>query len=543
MPNTLNPFHAGERRAQARAGVPDVAEWAAGYIRPFMPDQHRAFYAQLPFLVLAGADGEGRHWVTLLDGPEGFVSSPDAETLIIDTTPDAQDPLGKALIEGTDIGLLGIELATRRRNRLSGLFRQHDRGFAIDVSQSFGNCPQYIHERNWHRASKEETPRAIQSNTLDANQIARIRAADTVFLGSGQKAKGEHASNGFDASHRGGAPGFVQVVDATHLRIPDYAGNNFFNTIGNLMENPAIGLVFIDFETGGLLHLSGRARIDWDVMDSQDANARRMIDVTIDAVVDRPAALSLRWSRGDAELRDLVVTRKIVEAENITSFHLAPSDRLPLAPFAAGQHLPIELDVPGQPERVKRSYSLSGVPGADTFRLSIKREAHGVASSFMHDAIQVGSHVAARVPSGVFGMPCGDCPLVLASAGVGQTPMLSMLHAVAAQGGDRPVWYLHSARNGAQHAFKSEVDALVASHQNIAKHTYYSQPAETDAPGVDFEKVGRMNAQSLLDLNAGQSAHYLLCGPAQWIAALQNGLETAGVPTHHIHFETFGPAS
>ncbi|MEM7567399.1 MAG: pyridoxamine 5'-phosphate oxidase family protein, partial [Pseudomonadota bacterium] len=402
MPDTANPFHAGERRAQARAGVPDVANWAAGYIRPQMPDQHRAFFAQLPFLVLAGADGDGRHWVTLLDGPEGFVASPDAATLTVDAAPDTQDPLAAALVDGADVGLLGIELATRRRNRLSGRFQPEGGGSTIHVRQSFGNCPQYIHERVWRRVPAVETPSATRSHTLNEGQIARIRAADTLFLGTGYEGRGAHASNGFDASHRGGAPGFVQVVDATHLRIPDYAGNNFFNTIGNLLENPAIGLVFVDFETGGLLHLSGRATIDWDPADGSDLNAQRMIDVTIDAVVDRPAALSLRWSRDDAGLRSLVVADKVVESETITSFYVAAADGGPLAPFEAGQHLPIELDIPGQPGRVKRSYSLSGAPGADAYRLSIKREAQGTASRFLHDQVEVGTRIEARAPSGDF---------------------------------------------------------------------------------------------------------------------------------------------
>jgi len=542
MLDHANPFHSGERRAQARAGVGNVAEWAGSYIRPFMPDQHRAFFAQLPFLVLAGAAADGRHWVTLVDGPDGFVGSPDATTVTVDAKPSPQDPLEASLTRGADIGMLGIELATRRRNRLSGRFRAHGSGYAIDVRQSFGNCPQYIHERTWERVSSNDTPSAIRSSALNIDQVTRIRAADTLFLGTGYKGKGTHASNGFDASHRGGAPGFVQVQNSKHLRIPDYAGNNFFNSIGNLLENPAIGLVFVDFETGGLLHLSGRAKIDWDPDDSQDPNAHRMIDVTIDAVVDRPAAISLRWSQDQAGLRDLIVTRKVVEAKGISSFHFTAADGGSLAPFEAGQHLPIELDIPGEPGRVKRSYSLSGAPEADTYRLSIKREAHGIASRFLHDTVQVGDRISARAPSGDFVVPSDKCPLVLVSAGVGLTPMVSMLHAVAAQDADRFVWYVHGARNSAQHAFKSEVETLVASRPNLAKQIRYSQPLHTDTAGIDFDETGRVNVQTLLDLNAGPNANYMLCGPAQWIADLRSGLEKAGVPTHNIHFETFGPA-
>ncbi|MEM7683228.1 MAG: pyridoxamine 5'-phosphate oxidase family protein [Pseudomonadota bacterium] len=543
MPDAANPFHAGERRAQARAGVLDVAEWAADFIRPYMPDQHRAFFAQLPFLVLAGGDADGRHWVTLLDGGAGFVASPDAKTLTVDATPDPQDPLAPTLAAGTDVGMLGIELATRRRNRLSGTVRAHGTGYTIDVRQSFGNCPQYIHERVWRRVPVSETRPATRSSALDDGQIARIRAADTLFVGTGYKGRGDHASNGFDASHRGGAPGFVQVLDDTHLRLPDYAGNNFFNTIGNLLENPAIGLVFVDFETGGLLHISGRARLDWEAVDSHDNNALRMIDVTIEAVVDRPAALSLRWSQDDADLRELVVTRKVVESDTITSFHLAATDDNPLAPFEAGQHLPIELDVSDQPGRVKRSYSLSGAPGAETYRISVKREDHGIASRFLHQTVQVGDRLSARAPSGDFLVPCSDCPLVLVSAGVGLTPMLSMLHAAVGQDSNRSVWFVHGARNGAQHALKDEVKALIKSQPNIAKHIRYSQPSETDMAGSDFDQAGRIDVELLLNLHAGPSAHFLLCGPGKWIAALRSGLEDAGVPAHHIHFETFGPTA
>lgn len=541
MLDAANPFHAGELQAQARVGVTDVADWAAGFIRPFMPDQHRAFFAQLPFLVLAGADAEGRHWVTLLDGPDGFVRSPDAKTLTLDTTPDPQDPLADALTNGTEIGMLGIELASRRRNRLSGTFRASGTGYAIDIRQSFGNCPQYIHERTWRRTPSGDPAPASRTTALTDAQIARIHAADTLFLGTGHTGHGDHASNGFDASHRGGEPGFVQVTDPTHLRLPDYAGNNFFNTIGNLLENPSIGLVFVDFETGGLLHLSGRASIDWDATDSHDSNALRMIDITIDAVVDRPAALTLRWTQDDADLRDLVIFDKVAETEDISSFYLAAADCTPLAPFEAGQHLPVELDIPGQPGETRRSYSLSGAPDSDTYRLSIKREGKGLASRFLHDELHIGDHIKARRPSGDFVVPCSNCPLVLVSAGVGLTPMLSALHAAASDGSERPVWYVHGARNGASHALKSEVEALIADRTNLTTHIRYSRPDASDKIGTDYHAKGRVTAQSLLDLNAGPEAHYMLCGPAKFLADIRNGLEAAGVPPRHIHFEIFGP--
>jgi len=120
--------------------------------------------------------------------------------------------------------------------------------------------------------------------------------------------------------------------------------------------------------------------------------------------------------------------------------------------------------------------------------------------------------------------------------------MLSMLHAVAKEDGSRPVWYVHGARNGAHHAFKSEVAELVASRANLVKRIHYSQPDAADAMHADHDATGRITAQMLLDLNAGTDARYMLCGPAQWVSDLRTGLESAGVPVQNIHLETFGPS-
>ncbi|MBD2842138.1 FAD-binding oxidoreductase [Erythrobacter rubeus] len=508
-----------------------------------MPDQHRTFFSELPFLVVSGADANGKHWVTLIDGPEGFISSPDERTLTVRTQPDAHDPLVETLMDGGDVGVLGIELATRRRNRINGRVLPSDSSLRIKVVQSFGNCPQYIRERRWRRVSKVSPQRAIRSKTLSESQIALIQSADTMFIGTGQRRHGEHSSNGFDSSHRGGEPGFVAVIDKGHLRIPDYAGNNFFNTIGNLLVNPKIGLVFVDFESGALLHVSGTTQINWEPEDSHDPGARRMIEMTIDAVIERPAALSLRWSEDDEDLLQFTVIDKVEEAAGITSFHLARADGLPLEPVEAGQHLPIELDIPGQPGPVRRSYSLSGAPASGFYRLTIKRESKGLASRYMHDVLKVGDRIRARRPSGDFAVPCTNCPLILVSAGVGLTPMVSMLHAVAGESSDRPVWFVHGTRSGSTHAMRSEVATLVAANRQISSLMAYSRPDSQDRQGIDFDTAGRINAATLIALNAGDAAHYMICGPGAFIADLRSGLEQQGVATDRIHFETFGPAS
>ena len=533
-----NPFHDGERAAQALAGVGDMAARIGGFIRDHLPEQHRAFHSSLPFLVVSGADAEGRTWVTLVEGADGFVTSPDPRRITLDTVLAADDPLSVTFERGADIGVLGIELATRRRNRFSGHVRPSGSGYSVDIRQTFGNCPQYIHERAVTRSDRSPGV-AKRSDSLTRDQIARIASADTLFIGSGHPEASGNA-RGYDTSHRGGTPGFVRVDGPNRLLIPDYAGNNFFNTIGNLVADPRVGLLFVDFDTGGLLHVTGRARIDWSPDAAADPDARRVIEVDVEAVIERPGAVSLRWTRMDHLSRQLRVARKVRESEDITSFYLLPDDDRPLEMFKAGQHLLIEVQIPGQRGTTRRTYSLSGPPQDRRFyRISVKREDKGIVSRFLHDDAHEGSLLWAQAPSGDFLAPGEDCPLVLVSAGVGLTPMLSVLWENVSR--NRTVWYVHSTRNGATHALRDEVERLVEANPKLRRHVSYSQPRATDRPGVDYDRTGRITAPDLLALGAGPQAHYLLCGPATFQSSLQRGLEFLGVPESQIHQESFGP--
>lgn len=532
-----NPFHKGELEAQTRAGVGNVAEWAGAFIRDFLPEQHREFHTSLPFLVAAGSNEKGQTWVTLVEGEDGFATSPDPHHLTLATSLDPSDPLSASFQMGADVGFLGIELDTRRRNRFSGYVQSSGSHYMIDIRQTFGNCPQYINERAWKRVNRTAPANVELTNALTERQIAQIENADTLFIGSGTVDGKNDPSRGFDASHRGGAPGFVHVVDSKHLQIPDYAGNNFFNTIGNLISNPRIGLLFIDFETGGLLHISGRATIDWKPNYARDLEAKRVINVQIDAVLDRPKAVSLRWEKPRDVTRRLRLSKRVKESEQITSFYLTPADGQPLEPFKAGQHLPIEVPIFGQIGNTKRSYSLSGSPHDDGYRLSIKREEKGLMSRYFHDRMNEGDVIDTHKPSGDFLVPNDNAPLVLASAGVGLTPMISMLHATA--GENRPVHFIHGVRDGRDHALREEVDTLVSQHENLSSQVFYSRPDDRDILGQDYDVKGRVSAQQLMDMKVGPEAHYLLCGPSSFIADIRNGLEKLGVSSERIHFETF----
>lgn len=285
------PFHADERAAQALAGQGAVR----GAIRPFMPDQHRAFFAQLPFLFTATLDERGWPVASVLTGGQGFVQSPDPLTLRIAALPAADDPAAPGFAVGAEIGLIGLDFATRRRNRANGRLVAVDRGLTVRVTQSFGNCPQYIQART--PAPRIATPATRETlGGLDDGARALIASSDTFFVASRSRA-GIGADGGLDMSHRGGRPGFVGVRGDT-LAIPDFRGNRFYNTLGNLLGDPRAGLIFIDFATGDILQLQGSVAIDWHP-DGGPAGAERLWRVEIERAWRRRGALPFAWSFGD----------------------------------------------------------------------------------------------------------------------------------------------------------------------------------------------------------------------------------------------------
>lgn len=538
-----SPFHKGEKLVQELMGVRSIEDWAKKVVRSYLPDQHRDFYEALPFLVVAARDENGQPWATVLEGPEGFVETLDEHNLWINAKTSRGDALENSLMSGKDLGILGIELSTRRRNRVNGaIVESSEQGLSFKVGQSFGNCPQYIRERNWSRVSLKGQHAPIVSDKLSTSQQTWIANADTFFIASGYRDEGESATYGMDVSHRGGDRGFVRVMSEKQILFPDYAGNNHFNTIGNLMLDPRAGFLFVDFETGSMLQLTGRAEIDWDsALSKEIPGARRLVSFSIDKIVELPSALTLRWDTDAESVRSLRVVEKITESDDVTSFVFESRDGGPLADFSAGQHLPIELHVHGVEEPVRRTYSLSGAPSTDRYRISVKREPKGLASQHLHDNIEPGAILDSRKPAGDFVMTCTECPVVLVSAGVGVTPLLSMLHSLLAENGARPVWFVHGARNGRHHPLGREVRNLAKDRQQIKLHTRYSQPLEDDIAGASYDSVGRVDIALLQKLVDRPDAHYYLCGPTAFMAALQDGLERIGVPRDQIHTESFGP--
>ena len=291
------PWHEGERRMQAIIGTAErMARVGSRAIRDFMPDQHRDFFAQLPFLVIGSVDREGLPWASLLSGPPGFARSPDPRRLAIKAQPINGDPLQAALRPGAKLGILGIELPTRRRNRMNGrVVGIGETGFTVAVEQSFGNCPQYIQRRDYRPAMRRSV-RVESFTVLDDAARALVAGADTCFVASFARGDDDASARyGVDVSHRGGRPGFIGIDRDGALVIPDYAGNGFFNTLGNLMVNPRAGLLFADFASGDLLQLSGPTTIVWDGPElAAFAGAERLW---------RLVPVHGRWLRGALPLR------------------------------------------------------------------------------------------------------------------------------------------------------------------------------------------------------------------------------------------------
>ncbi len=291
-------WHAGEIALQTQAGVADrMAELGPRAIRDRMPDQHRDFFATLPFLVLGAVDAGGDPWATVLTGPPGFVVSPDARTLRIAARPAAVDPAGTDLAPGAAVGLLGIEPATRRRNRLNGTIAARDAGgMTVAVAQSFGNCPQYIAGRPVASVARAAGP-VEALDGLDAAARALISAADLLFVASHADTP---AGRQVDVSHRGGMPGFVRIDADGTLTIPDFPGNRFFNTLGNILLSGRAGLAFLDPDSGDLLQIAGEAGIVADpAAAAAVAGAERLWRLRPRRILRRRGAVALRLGPGE----------------------------------------------------------------------------------------------------------------------------------------------------------------------------------------------------------------------------------------------------
>ncbi|MGL6244566.1 2Fe-2S iron-sulfur cluster-binding protein [Pseudomonas sp.] len=571
-----SPWHAGERQLQESVGVAERMEvFGRKVVRDYLPEQHQLFYAQLPYLLVGAVDEQGVPWATLIEGPPGFAHSPDPQQLQLERLPAEGDPVRPALKAGASVGLLGIDLKTRRRNRMNGrISSATPGGFAVAVEHAFGNCPQYIQLRAVEPESVGRASSAVaveRFDELDEAARATIGNADTFFLTSYVDLDGDPTKRSVDVSHRGGNAGFVRV-EGNVLTIPDFAGNLHFNTLGNLLLNPQVGLLFVDFESGDVLQIAGRTEI---ILEGPEIaafqGAERLWRMTVEHVVRRAGVLSLRWQfegfspnslmtgswqqaegrlQADA-LRDqwrlLRVTRIVEESTSIRSFYLEPTDEAGLPRFEAGQHLPVRFCLAEGQAPLVRTYSLSSAPSDSFFRISVKRD--GLISSHLHERVREGDLIEARAPQGRFTVKADERrPLVLLAAGVGVTPLLSMLREVIYEGErirrTRPTWFIQSARSLAELGFRDELYELATrAKDSVRALRLLSQPEDHAREGEDFEVAGRVDIELLKALLPLDDYDFYLCGPGAFTQGIYDSLRALRIGDERIHAETFGPST
>lgn len=295
-----SPFHIGEQEIQRKLGAREQMEsFGRRVIRDFLPQQHQQFYAQLSYLLVGSVDASANPWASILIGTPGFISALGDRALHISAQPLFGDPLGQTLAVGIDVGFLGIELHTRRRNRVNGVVRAvSDNGFEVQVGQAFGNCPKYIQQRHCDLSGFDPAqPKTVRHLTGLAEVHRKLIAgADTFFIATAYLEASAGAARGVDVSHRGGKAGFVRM-DGDTLTVPDFAGNCHFNTFGNIELNPKAGLLFLDFAEGDLLYLTGGAEVVWEGAEIERyAGAERLFRFHLTEGYHVSAALPAGWT-------------------------------------------------------------------------------------------------------------------------------------------------------------------------------------------------------------------------------------------------------
>ncbi|MCX4719460.1 pyridoxamine 5'-phosphate oxidase family protein [Streptomyces virginiae] len=278
-------YHWGSLAVQERVGVRGPAEHVGRSIGTGIRDVAAAFLELQPHLVVGAADGLGRMWASLLTGPPGFVRATGPHRISVVGAVPAGDPLAEAsATDGTRIGTIALDPRTRRRMRLNGTLAATPRGFAVEAEQVFANCPKYLQRRQPLELVEEGVGVMSRGDALTPGQVRAVRRADTFFIATTAEA------DGVDASHRGGLPGFVEVLSPVELAWPDYAGNAMFLTLGNLTVDPRAGLLFPDWESGAVLQLTGRARTEFG------ADGSRRTRFRVESVVESVHPGRLLWS-------------------------------------------------------------------------------------------------------------------------------------------------------------------------------------------------------------------------------------------------------
>lgn len=348
----------------------------------------------------------------------------------------------------------------------------------------------------------------------------------------------------------GGPKGFVRVVDPRTIEIDivaeDWPGDRFRQPV---VREWVAGLLFVIPGVKETLRMKGAATVT--PLSGRDGSGVRL-RLHLDNTFFHCAKAFIRSRLWDVSSptrwkgrRPFRCVRKARESATVTSFYLAPADGGPVPMFHPGQHVPIEIPRPGDDQPLRRTYSLSNRPGEDALRITVKREASpALGSAHLHDHVAVGDVLDLRAPAGRFVLDeDATRPVVLLSAGVGLTPMVSMLEHLVATGSARAIWYIHAARSGREHAMARHVREIAASRGNVHIHVCYGSPGPEDVAGRDFDSTGRLSIDLLKRILPWDDYAFYLCGPSGFMSDLIAGLGVMGVQPDRIRWEAFGPSA
>lgn len=535
-------FHEGELAAQMRANETAIARMNGGIISDRITGGAIGFIAQQPMVAVGSVDREGLVWASVLFGMQGFLQAKDNRTLTLDHSQPrsaTDDPLWNNIKANPQVGLLVIELESRRRLRVNGHVRNlADDSHLIDVDRAYPNCPKYIQRRQWKapRATGRSGPTGAsqRGERLSASQQTWIRGADTFFVASA------HPEQGVDISHRGGRPGFVKVLSPHRLRIPDFAGNSMYNTLGNFVSNPKAGLAFVDFDSGRVLQLSGRPEILWELDDpgGETGGTRRYWEFEIDVWQESVLPFHLDWEfvdyspfnpvvTGDeASTLQLQVEHVQHETQQIKRYRLSALNGRALPPFKPGAHLPIFVRLPDG-KWAQRNYSILSDP-ADRmhYEIGVLAEPHGSGGSlYLHENVHAGNVLEAMAPKNEFSLAPNADHSILITGGIGITPILCMLRALKADGQSFELHY--GVKRWSDLAFRKIIDGIAG------KQSHFYASREQGGSRIDLKQLLATPIPGV---------HVYVCGPFGMITDVRELARANNWPSEQIHFESFGAA-
>lgn len=561
---TITSYHPGELVAQDKAGTRGAAaELAAGKRSALnFSSNHDAFIAAQSFAALASVDLSSELvWVTPLFGKAGDLTATSEQEIAISTNCIVNSNMLDFIKHGTPLSLLGIDLNRRIRHRINGVAllssNEVSGEVSLQVNEYSPNCPKYINRRDIIPAPNNtpilnKNAKAETRIELTDDDKAFVQKMDTLWIGTYAPGAGA------DCNHRGGKPGFIRVVSPSIIEWPEYRGNGMFFTSGNLESYNRAGITLVDFDTGSIIQMTGRAIVDWQHDGSYEGASRKII-FHIEQLVRTDNVTNHRWKRLDyspynpaisgAENLDsssdypqvATLAKIVVETENVKTFRFVVPRRIAFLP---GQYATLEFaNIPGGEAIEVRTWTLSETPnsinGDNTLDITVKRIPNGLVTNWLHDHAKIGMEVKLLGIQGEMTAvqldlktqkPIVPKHLLLLSAGIGITPNLAMVRGIGAFSlqDKTNITMIHIERYEKDLISQSE---LLRRAKNFPNFNYTN---------IISSREGRLKKEALKKMvpNADLQQAYI-CGSAGFMRDITDYLVSIGVPSAQIYTESF----